>query len=82
MITPEQAQVFAQMMSGPATPTTNVDPDRQYILVDGKGEPLFSCLGTASDAEWLNEVLESKKLNIRIVKKDPNYVPKAKVRAS
>lgn len=83
-MTPEQAQIFATMMSTPASTTsaTTVDPDRQYVLLDGAGEPLFACLGTASDAEWLNSVLKSKKLNITMVKKDPNYVPTAKVRTA
>lgn len=83
-MTPEQAQIFATMMSTPTstTATTTVDPDRQYVLLDGSEEPLFACLGTASDAEWLNSILQSKKLNIRMVKKDPNYVPAAKVRTA
>lgn len=83
-MTPEQAQIFATMMSGNTTTDTSstVDPERQYVLLDGAGEPLFACLGNASDAEWLNGILAGKKLNIKMVKKDPNYVAQPKKRTA
>lgn len=84
-MTAEQAKLFATMMSATTAEdntTSNVDPERQFVLLDGAGEPLFSCLGNSADMEWLNGILASKKLNIKMVKKDPNYVPTVKVRTA